>query len=87
MSNVSKISVALTQEMATYIGKAVESGDYATSSEVIRDALREWKPRRTMTGQERLQIQDLWAERLASGPGCFKDMAAIKAEARRLSVG
>ncbi len=40
MSNVSKISIALTAEMNTLVQAAVASGEYATSSEVIREALR-----------------------------------------------
>jgi antitoxin ParD1/3/4 len=83
MSQVSKISVALTAEMAALVSQAVESGEYATGSEVIREALREWKQRRSLLHHEREMLQQLWAEGLASGPGRFQDMAAIKAEARR----
>ncbi|MBD2488416.1 type II toxin-antitoxin system ParD family antitoxin [Aulosira sp. FACHB-615] len=46
MPNVEKISVALTPEMAALVRNAVESGEYASSSEVIREALREWKQKR-----------------------------------------
>ncbi len=79
MSNVSKVSVALTPEMSAMVNQAVESGEYATGSEVIREALREWKQRRSSLQHER----DLWAEGIASGPGRFESLAAIKAEARR----
>ena len=83
MSHVSKISVALTPEMVDLVNQAVESGEYATSSEVIREALREWKQRRNLPHHEREDLQRLWAEGIASGPGRFENMAAIKAEARR----
>ena len=43
MANVERLSIALTPDMATIVRQAVESGDYASASEVIRDALREWK--------------------------------------------
>ena len=43
-----KISVSLTDEHAHLLREAVESGDYASSSEVIREALREWKTRRLL---------------------------------------
>ena len=46
MANVEKISIALPTDMATLVRKAVETGDYASSSEVIREALREWTARR-----------------------------------------
>jgi len=83
MSHVSKISVALTPELAALVNQAVESGEYATSSEVIREALREWKQRRGFLQHEREHLRQLWAEGIASGPGRFENMAAIKAEARR----
>ncbi len=83
MSQVSKISIALTSEMAALVSQAVESGEYATGSEVIREALREWKQRRSLLQHEREMLRQLWADGIASGPGRFQDMAAIKAEARR----
>jgi antitoxin ParD1/3/4 len=83
MANVSKISVALTPEMTELVQQAVASGDYASGSEVIREALREWKLRRALRAQEHAELQRLWAEGLESGPGRFADMAEIKREARR----
>jgi putative addiction module CopG family antidote len=38
-----KISISLTDEHARLLNEAVASGDYASSSEVIREALREWR--------------------------------------------
>jgi len=71
-----KISVSLTDEHAHLLQEAVKSGDYASSSEVIREALREWKTRRLL-GQ-------MWDEGIASGP-CDPGTTIddIKTEARR----
>jgi len=46
MTNVEKISIALSADMVTLVRRAVETGDYASSSEAIREAMREWKARR-----------------------------------------
>jgi antitoxin ParD1/3/4 len=83
MANVEKLSIALTPEMAGLVRGAVESGEYATTSEVVCVALREWKQRRTLQQRDIEELRRLWAEGLASGPGRFQDMDAIKAEARR----
>ena len=83
MSSVAKISVALTPELNEPVQQAVASGEYATGSEVIREALREWKLRRTLRQHDRAELQQLWAEGLDSGPGRHGDMAALKREARR----
>ncbi|MEJ0040878.1 MAG: type II toxin-antitoxin system ParD family antitoxin [Rhizomicrobium sp.] len=40
---VRKISIALPQEMLDDIRYAVDSGQYASASEVVREAVREWK--------------------------------------------
>jgi antitoxin ParD1/3/4 len=85
MPNVAKLSIALTGELADLLAQAVASGDYASTSEVVREALREWKLRRSSRQLEREEIQRLWLEGLNSGPGRFDGMDAIKAEARRKS--
>ena len=48
MANVGKLGVPLTPEMLAIVREAVGSGDYASSSDVMRDALREWKRRRAL---------------------------------------
>ena len=45
---VQKISIALPKEMVDHIRAAVDSGRYASTSEVVREAVREWEgPRRS----------------------------------------
>jgi antitoxin ParD1/3/4 len=73
---IEKMSISLTEEHARLVKDAVASGDYASSSEVIREALRDWKTKRLL-GQ-------LWDEGLASGrsePG--ETIEDIEAEGRR----
>ncbi|MDZ7956396.1 MAG: type II toxin-antitoxin system ParD family antitoxin [Aulosira sp. DedQUE10] len=83
MPNVEKISVALTPEMAAFVRNAVESGEYASSSEVIREALRDWKQKRLLQLQNIDELRRLWQEGIDSGGGQYKDIEAIKQEARR----
>ncbi|MCY0093078.1 type II toxin-antitoxin system ParD family antitoxin [Hoeflea ulvae] len=67
MANVEKISVALTPEMAMTMRRAVESGEYASASEVMREAMREWQLRRAEREQALAQLGNLWDEGIASG--------------------
>ena len=83
MAHVEKLSIALTPEMAAVVRQCVESGEYASSSEVIREALRDWKLKRSLQQNELAELRGLWQAGLASGPGHFADMNAIKAEARQ----
>ena len=82
MPNVEKLSVALTSDMVTIVRQAVSSGDYASASEVVREALREWQQRRAVDRDVVERLRELWEEGLASGPAEPLDMAAIKREAR-----
>jgi antitoxin ParD1/3/4 len=83
MSNVQKVSVALTPEFIELLKDAVESGEYTSTSEVVRDALRDWKLRRTVLAADTEELRALWEEGLASGPGRYSSIDQIKREARR----
>ena len=67
MGAVQKMSIALTEELAREIEAAVESGDYSTASEVVRDALRAWKRERADRDAAIRRLKELWDEGLASG--------------------
>jgi antitoxin ParD1/3/4 len=82
MSNVEKISVALTPEMVTMVRQAVETGEYASTSEVIRDALRDWKLHRLQRSQAVEELGRLWDEGIASGPSSDAEEAFARIRAR-----
>jgi antitoxin ParD1/3/4 len=82
MANIEKVSIALTSEMAAVVREAVENGEYASSSEVVREALREWKMRRSLQMKDVEEIRRLWAEGQAGGPRRFDGMNAGKGQAR-----
>jgi antitoxin ParD1/3/4 len=65
MTTADKISIALPPEMVAIVRRAVESGEYASSSEVIRDALRDWTHKRTLRQQGVVALRQLWLEALA----------------------
>ena len=52
MANVERLTIALSAELASLVRSAVEAGDYASSSEVVRDALRDWKRKRSLQDLE-----------------------------------
>lgn len=82
MPAVEKISIALTPDLAALVRQAVESGEYASSSEVIRDALRDWKAKQTVRREQLEELRRLWKEGVQSGPARLADMDAIIEEAR-----
>jgi antitoxin ParD1/3/4 len=82
MANVEKVSVALTAEMAAMMREVVEAGEYASASEVVREALREWKFRRAQRGQAIGELRRLWDEGIASGPTSDGEAAFARVRAR-----
>ena len=42
MAKLERITVTMPKEMAAKLRAAVERGEYATTSEVVREALRDW---------------------------------------------
>ena len=69
MANVEKLSVALTPDMVAEVRAAVEGGDYGSVSEVVRDALRDWRLRRKIESLETEELRRLVQEGIDSGLG------------------
>ncbi|MDQ2634329.1 MAG: type II toxin-antitoxin system ParD family antitoxin [Pseudomonadota bacterium] len=80
---IDKRSITLSPEVAAAVDSAVKAGEYASDSEVIGDALREWKERRENHGYTIAELRGLIQEGIDSGPGRFSSIEEIKAEARR----
>ena len=62
MSKLERIPVTMPAEMAARLRAAVERGEYATTSEVVREALRDWGDERERTEAENLAIRKLLDE-------------------------
>jgi antitoxin ParD1/3/4 len=62
MASIEKISIALPPEMVAQLREAVESGEYASSSEVVRDALREWTQKRNLHQQGLKELRRVWKQ-------------------------
>jgi antitoxin ParD1/3/4 len=73
MSEIERLTITLPAEMAASVREAVDEGNYASSSEVIREALRDWKMKRAV------QMQELAALRADLQKG-LDDIAAGRTE-------
>jgi antitoxin ParD1/3/4 len=67
VSKIEKLSIALTPELAAEVREAVQSGDYASTSEVVREALRGWAQSRNDRTATIAYFRQMIAEGLASG--------------------
>jgi antitoxin ParD1/3/4 len=82
MAGVEKLSIALTPEFAADIRRAVATGEYASTSEVIRDALRAWKQVREGRAVVIEELRRLWREGVQSGESAPLDAQDIKLRGR-----
>jgi antitoxin ParD1/3/4 len=86
MPSVEKISIALPPEMVAQLRQAVETGEYASSSEVIRDALRDWTRKRKLQQSGIAELRQLWQEaRADKSPGLDPDEVFDQLERKYLA--
>ncbi len=86
MPEVHKISIALTGEQISSIKAAVETGEYATTSEIVREAIRDWQFKRSLRQEDLSRLRQLWDEGKASGTAAPADFDHARREAKeRLS--
>lgn len=87
MGAIERMTITLPGEMAGMVKGAVEQGDYASTSEVIREALRDWKMKREMRAQKLAELKaeiQLGLDDIEAGRVVEFDMDRIIAEGRKL---
>ena len=52
MAESERLTITLPSEMASIVREAVAGGDYASSSDVVQEALQDWKAKRVSHGQD-----------------------------------
>ena len=82
MGAYERMTVVVPNQMAAKIHAAVEAGEYASASEVVRDAMRLWSERREFRQDELLALREAWDRGKASGVASSLDMEAIITRAK-----
>ena len=81
------LTVSLSPQQVSRLQQAVNSGSYASNSEVVREALRLWEQREEMRHLEIMRLKRAYDEGVASGEGRQIDRKALldelKMEARK----
>jgi antitoxin ParD1/3/4 len=82
MPEIQKVSIALTREQIGALKAAVETGEYATTSEIVREAIRDWQFKRELRIEDLKRLRQLWDEGKASGAAASVDFEGARREAR-----
>ena len=81
MSKLERITFTVTEEMTSMLRDAVDSGEYATTSEIIREAVRDWADKQDRDRQALEHLRELIAE---GEKGPFYPAEEVFAELREL---
>jgi antitoxin ParD1/3/4 len=82
VSSIEKISVALTGEQVESLNAAVASGEYASASDIVQEALRDWQAKRQPPIDDVRTLRALWDEGKASGSAGAVDFQVLRRDAR-----
>ena len=79
MAEIERLTITLPAAMAAAVKGAVEGGDYASNSEVVREALRDWTLKRAQQRHELAALQaDLEQGLTAVAAGRVADFDAAR---------
>ena len=82
MADIERMTVVFPEPMAQQLRAAVEAGEYASTSEAVRDAVRLWGGRRELRQREIEMLRCAWDEGKASGSAGPLKMGDVIAEAK-----
>ena len=87
MASAEKISIALPPEMVALLRQAVDTGEYASSSEVVRDALRDWTHKRRLREEGVAELRQVWQSALRdASPGVSADEVIARLERKYQTI-
>lgn len=82
------VTVSLSAELAEFVASKVASGEFASQSDVLAEALKLLQQRDAHSAPSLKSLQDAWKSGLENGDFQSLDFSALKAEVRtRLSKG
>lgn len=76
MGKLERITVTMPVEMATKLREAVSEGAYATTSEIIREAVRDWSSERDQREAENAEIREILDRARAGGRRTMEQVEA-----------
>jgi antitoxin ParD1/3/4 len=89
MTEIERLTITLPAEMTAAVKSAVSDGDYASASEVVREAIRDWEMKRALRARELAALKADIDKGLGDiGAGRVKDFdsSRIIARGRQLSA-
>ncbi|MFC7555995.1 type II toxin-antitoxin system ParD family antitoxin [Pseudoroseomonas wenyumeiae] len=87
MSTIERMTITMPAEMAATLKATVAQGEYASTSEIIREALRDWTRARDTERRELEMLRQAIRAGLDSGPGLPAEDVFAELRARYVRKG
>lgn len=81
-STAERMTITMPAEMAETLRQTVETGEYASTSEVVREALRDWTRARDTERRDLDELRAAIRSGLDSGPGIPAEEVLAELRAR-----
>jgi len=87
MANVEKVSISLSRDMVEDIKEAIDRGQFATASEVMRDAMRDWQRKQKAADGPAMprtveELRKMIQEGIDSGPSLDPKLVLARLKAK-----
>lgn len=82
MGAIERITVDLPAELAATLRATVEQGEYPTTGEIVREALRDWTRAREADERKLAELRELIRQGDASGPSIPAEEVYARLRAR-----
>ncbi|UOA16607.1 type II toxin-antitoxin system ParD family antitoxin [Sulfitobacter dubius] len=82
MPSAERMTITMPSDMAEALRQTVAGGEYASTSEVVREALRDWTRSRNAELRDLETLRDAIKAGLDSGPGSSADQVFAELRAR-----
>jgi antitoxin ParD1/3/4 len=83
MTATRKVRITLAEDQLALMKAAVESGEYASTSEIVSEAISDWQQKRGLRPEAIAALRQLWDEGKSSGSPVPLDFDELKQEAWR----
>ena len=82
MGAIERMTITMPAELAETVRQTVAGGEYASTSEVVREALRDWTRNRDAERRDLEAVRAAIKAGLDSGPGIPADQVCAELRAR-----
>lgn len=82
MANAERMTVTISADMAAMLRHTIQDGEYSTTSEIVREALRDWTRKRDTERRDLEALRAAIKEGMSSGPGIPAEQVFAELRAR-----